>query len=93
MPVVMKSTDVLNGVDMAAAPPLSDLVATAIGSLRKYAVAHRPSTQKKLRNVVEQLFKKELSEEQLLELINALTTSGAVQIVGNKVSYKLPAPE
>ena len=76
-----------------AIPSMSDLIAPASASLRRFPVAHRPSTHKKLRNVVEQLFKKELSEEQLLELIGALSTSGVVQIVGNKVSYNIPEPE
>lgn len=72
----------------AASPSLNDLVATATAALRKNP--HRPSTEKKLRNVLN--VKKELSEEQVLELISALSKSGAVQIVGNKVTYDLPDP-
>jgi hypothetical protein len=70
---------------------VNDLVATTITALRK--AAHPPSTQKKLRNAVDQLFKKELSEERLLELIAALSESGVVQIVGDKISYHLPELE
>lgn len=69
----------------AATPSMNDLVAKATASLCKNP--HRPSTLKKLRNLLN--VKKELSEEQTLELIGALTKSGLVQIVGNKVSYNL----
>jgi hypothetical protein len=72
--------------DESAAPPsMDDLVATATAALRKNP--HRPATQKTLRNVL--IVKKQLSEEQLLQLIDALSKSGLVQIVGNKVSYNL----
>jgi hypothetical protein len=42
---------------------------------------------KTLRNLLN--VKKELSEDQVVELIAALTKSGLVQIIGNKVSYNL----
>jgi hypothetical protein len=71
----------------AATPLMSDLVATATVALCKNP--HRPSTLKKLRNVLN--VKKELSEDQTVELIGALASSGLVQIVGNKVSYNLDA--
>jgi hypothetical protein len=66
-------------------PSLDDLVATATVALGKNP--HRPSTLKKLRNVLR--VNKDLSEEQLMELIGALTESGLIQVVGNKVSYHL----
>jgi hypothetical protein len=69
----------------AATPSLSDLMATATAALCKNP--HRPSTLRKLRNVLN--VKKQLSEEQLLELIAGLKKTGLVQIVGNKVSYNL----
>ena len=69
----------------AATPSLSDLVATATAALCKNP--HRPSTLQKLRNLLN--VKKGLSEEQLLDLITALTKSGLIQLVGNKVSYNL----
>jgi hypothetical protein len=76
--------------DEAAAPPsMNDLVATATATLRKNP--HRPSTPKTLRNVVEQVFKKELSEEQLSALMEVLSEKGVVQVVGNKVTYNFPA--
>jgi hypothetical protein len=68
------------------APSIHDLAATAIATLRR--IPHRPSTAKTLRNVLN--VKKEFSEEQLLEVIGALTKSGVVQMVGNKASYHLP---
>ena len=67
----------------AATPSMDALAATAIATLRKNP--HRPSTPKKLRNVLN--VKKQLSEEQLLELMGALSKNGVVQIVGNKVMY------
>ena len=67
----------------AAAPSLDDLVATATAALCKNP--QRPSTLKTLRNLLN--VKKELSEEQVQELIGALTKNGVVQIAGNKVSY------
>lgn len=70
-----------------ATPPMNDLVATATVALCKNP--HRPSTLKKLRNLLN--VRKELSEEQTVELIGALASSGLVQIVGNKVSYNLDA--
>jgi len=72
-------------VEPAATPSMDDLVATATAALRKNP--HRPSTPKKLRNVLN--VKKQLSEEQLLDLMGALTKSGVVQIVGNKVTYNI----
>ena len=69
----------------AAAPSLSDLVATATAALCKNP--HRPSTLKTLRNLLN--VKKELSEDQVLDLIGALAKSGFVQIVGSRVSYNL----
>jgi hypothetical protein len=71
----------------AATPTMSDLVAAAATALCKNP--HRPSTLKKLRNLLN--VRKELSEEQTLELIAALASSGLVQIVGNKVTYNLDA--
>ncbi len=69
----------------AATPSLSDLVAMATAALCKNP--HRPSTLQKLRNLLN--VTKGLSEEQLLDLIAALTRSGLIQLVGNKVSYNL----
>ena len=67
----------------AATPSLDDLVVAATAALCKNP--HRPSTLKTLRNLLN--VKKELTEEQVQELIGALTRNGLVQIVGNKVSY------
>jgi hypothetical protein len=69
----------------AATPSMNDFVAMATAALCKNP--HRPSTLKTLRNLLN--VKKELSEEQLLELIGGLTRNGLVQIAGNKVSYSL----
>jgi hypothetical protein len=70
-----------------ATPSINDLVATATVALRNNP--HRPSTPKTLRNVVDQVFKKELSEEQLSALIETLSKNGVFQAVGNKVKYNI----
>lgn len=69
----------------AAPPSLGDLVAAATAALRK--TQHRPSTVMTLRNLLN--VKKDLCEDQVLELIGALIKRGLVQVVGNKVSYHL----
>lgn len=69
----------------AATPSMNDLVAKATAALCKNP--HRASSLKKLRNLLN--VKKELSKEQTLELIDALTKSDIVQITGNKVSNTL----
>jgi len=67
---------------------LNDLVAMATAALCKNP--HRPSTLKKLRNLLN--VKKELTEEQVQELIGGLVTNGAVLIDGSKVAYNLSEP-
>ena len=62
---------------------MNDLVATATVALGKNR--KRPSTLQKLCKVLNG--RKELSEEQTLELIGTLASRGLVQIVGDKVSY------
>lgn len=66
----------------AAMPSINDLVADATVSLSK---PHSPKTLKKLRNLLK--VGKGLSEEQVSELVGALTESGFVQIDGSKVTY------
>ncbi len=76
--------DVENDVPAGIAS-LSDLVATARAALCKYP--HRPSTLKTLRNLLN--VNMELSDDQMKDLLGALTRSGIVQIAGKKVSYDL----
>jgi hypothetical protein len=53
--------------------------------------ASRPRTQKSLLGTLHALFKKELSEQQLSQLLAKLCARGVVKVEGNKVSYDLPA--
>lgn len=52
--------------------------------------ASKPRTQKTLLSTLNTLFKKELSEQQLAALFEALCRRGIVKSEGNKVSYVLP---
>lgn len=52
--------------------------------------ASKPRTQKTLLSTLHALFKKELSEQQLAALFDALCKRGIVKIEGTKVTYDLP---
>ena len=53
--------------------------------------ASKPRTKKSLISTLHALFKKELSEQQLSQLLAALRARGVVKVDGTKVSYDLPA--
>ena len=50
----------------------------------------KPRTEKTLITILQALFKKELSEKQIAELVSALRTQGVVKVEGKKVTYNLP---
>jgi hypothetical protein len=52
--------------------------------------ASKPRTQKTLLSTLHALFKKELSEQQLAHLFDALCRRGVVRMDGTKVTYALP---
>jgi hypothetical protein len=52
--------------------------------------ASKPRTRKTLLSTLHVLFKKELSEQQLSQLFEALCSRGVVKMEGTKVSYELP---
>lgn len=52
--------------------------------------AARPRTRKTLLNALHALFRKELSEQLLSALFDALCRKGVVQQNGTRVSYTLP---
>jgi hypothetical protein len=52
--------------------------------------AAKPRTKKSLISTLHALFKKELSEQQITQLLAALCTCGFVKVDGTKVSYDLP---
>lgn len=53
--------------------------------------ASKPRTQKTLLSTLHALFKRELSEQQLSQLLDSLCSRGIVKVDGSKVSYALPA--
>jgi PIN domain len=52
--------------------------------------ASKPRTEKTLLRILNELFKKELSEQQLSHLFASLCSRGIVRVDGTKVSYALP---
>jgi len=56
----------------------------------KQRKASRPGTEKTLRGTLSTLFKKELSDQQLTQLVASLRQRGVVTLEGTKVSYSLP---
>lgn len=52
--------------------------------------ASKPRTAKTLISTISSLFQKQLSEEELLELLKRLEGKGWVAVTGTKVSYSLP---
>lgn len=72
---------------LPVAPEAQVEVAVADLTRRKAA---RPRTKKSLISTLHALFKKELSEQQISQLLAALCTRGVVKLEGTKVSYDLP---
>ena len=64
-------------------------VDTAVTDLIRRKAA-KPRTQKSLLSTLHALFKKELSEQQLSQLLAELCTRGVVKVEGTKVTYDLP---
>ena len=64
-------------------------VEAAVADLRRRKAA-RPRTKKTLISTLHALFKKELSEQQISQLVAALCSRGFVKVEGAKVSYDLP---
>lgn len=65
-------------------------VKTAITDLIRRK-SSRPRTKKTLISTLHALFKKELSEQQISQLVATLCARGVVKVEGDKVSYHLPA--
>lgn len=68
--------------------PEAHVEAVVIDLIRRKAA--KPRTKKTLVSTIHALFKKELSEQQISELVAALCARGVVKIEGAKVSYDLP---
>ena len=71
-------------------PALDAQVQTAVKDLIRRAEA-RPRTMKTLRSTLHALFRKQLSEQELTTLLDALCKEGMVKIDGMKVAYDLPS--
>lgn len=70
------------------AAPEAQVAAVVADLIRRKA--SKPRTQKTLLSTLHALFKKELSEQQLAALFDALCKRGIVKVEGDKVSYALP---
>ena len=71
-------------------PALDAQVQTAVKDLIRRADT-RPRTMKTLRSTLHALFRKQLSEQELTALLDALCKEGMVKIDGMKVAYDLPS--
>ena len=54
--------------------------------------ASRPRTVKTLTGTISSLFQKQLCDDDLAALLEALEGKGFIATSGNKVTYSLPAP-
>ncbi|HWS89476.1 MAG TPA: PIN domain-containing protein [Pyrinomonadaceae bacterium] len=70
------------------ATPEAQVEAVVADLIRRKAA--RPRTKKSLISTLHVLFKKELSEQQISQLLAALRARGVVKVEGTKVSYDLP---
>ena len=69
--------------------PIAETVDVIIADLVKRKAA-RPKTLKALRSTINQLFKNQLPDTELDELIEKLTKRGVVKFADGKVQYELP---
>lgn len=67
-------------------------VAVVISNLQQRG-ASKPRTLKTLTSTINSLFQKQLTEEDLVAVLNALQSQGAIAINETKVSYTLPLVE
>jgi hypothetical protein len=69
--------------------PASDRLAVVVADLVKRQAA-RPRTLKTLSSTIHALFQKQLSADELRELLDAVMHRGVVKVSGGKLSYELP---
>lgn len=86
--LVTRSTCIASMPGLARLPSIESQIDAAIKDLIRRA-ATRPRTRKTLLSTLNALFRKQLSEPQLLELLDALCKQGVVNIDGTKVTYQL----
>lgn len=76
-----------------ALAPLDEQIERVIALLRGYSYTNnKPRTTTALLNVINSLFRKELSEQQVVAILSALRKRGVVNLEGSKVSYSIPTP-
>lgn len=73
---------------LPSATPEAQIEAAIADFIRRKA--SKPRTQKTLMSTLRALFKKELSEQQLISLFSELCNRGIVNVEGTKISYALP---
>ncbi|MDD5708104.1 MAG: PIN domain-containing protein [Kiritimatiellae bacterium] len=76
------------GAGTASAP---DRLAVAIAYLAKIGAA-KPRTVKTLGSTVNALFRKELTAEEIAEIVGGLVNRGVITVNQNRVAYELPSP-
>ena len=88
--VVCRSAGIANIPRATPQPALDAQVQIAVKDLIRRAEA-RPRTMKTLRSTLHAVFRKQLSEQELTALVEALCKEGVVKPDGIKVAYDLPA--
>ena len=86
---VDRSTCIASMPGLTPLPELEAQVQSAIKDLTRRGSA-RPRTKKTLLSTLHAHFRKQLSEHQLLALLDSLCKQGVVMINGTKVTYELP---
>lgn len=88
---VLRSTAIEQIPMLKAANPknLTDRVAVAVANLKQRG-SSKPRTVKTLSSTLASLFQKQLSDDEITELLGEFQRLGLVQIEQNKVSYALP---
>jgi hypothetical protein len=88
--VVCRSAGIASIPRTTPQPALDAQVQIAVKDLIRRAEA-RPRTMKTLRSTLHALFRKQLSEQELTALVEALCKEGMVKPDGMKVAYNLPS--
>jgi hypothetical protein len=87
--VVHRSASITGMSTPPLVPPLESQVCAAVTDLIRRA-SSRPRTKKTLLSTLHALFRRQLSEQELLSLLDELCRQGVVRIDGAKVTYELP---
>ena len=77
-------------VKAATSKSPTEKLAVVIGALQRQGAA-KPRAVKTLTSMIHSTFQKQLSEQEVTSLLNALEKQGVVTVNGTKVSYTLPA--